>query len=299
MVPEEAGEALRVRLVSACASVEHLLGRHKQARARLESALDELDDPGSPEAVALMIELAVDSLYRAEYDAMRGWAARAAEAAAPLGDRSLVAAALGVRALAGALGGVIPDARAHRDDAAALIDALGDEELARRLDALVHLATAEMYLDRFDASGRHAERALGIGRATGQGDLFPLIYPMLGTALWMQGRMAESGEVFDGAVEAARLVDNLQGVAWNLFNRTFAAIAAGDVELALATAEQSVEIAKELDEGMLSGHAAWALAARCSRPAAPRRQRTCWWRRSAARSCGGSRAAGGRSRSTC
>jgi DNA-binding CsgD family transcriptional regulator/tetratricopeptide (TPR) repeat protein len=261
LVPEEADGALRVRLVSACASVEHLLGRHKQARARLESALDELDDPGSPEAVALMIELAADSLYRAEYDAMRGWAARATAAAAALGDRSLVAAALGVRALAGALSGVIPDARAHRDDAAALIDALGDDELARRLDALVHLATADMYLDRFDASGRHAERALGIGRATGQGDLFPLIYPMLGTALWMQGRVAESGEVLDGAVEAARLVDNLQGVAWNLFNRTFAAIAAGDVQIALATAEQSVEIAKDLDEGMLSGHAAWALAA--------------------------------------
>ena len=110
---------------------------------------------------------------------------------------------------------------------------------------------------------------------------------MLGTALWMQGRMAESAEVFDGAVEAARLVDNLQGVAWNLFNRTFAAIAAGDVQVALATAEQSVEIAKELDEGMLSGHAAWALARRAvrGRPT-PSRRPTCSWRRSEARSCG-------------
>ena len=101
IVPEDADAALRVRLVSACAGVEHLLGRHKQARAHLESALAELGDPGSPEAVALMIELAVDALYRGEYDAMRDWAARAAEAATPLGDRSLVAAALGVRAARG------------------------------------------------------------------------------------------------------------------------------------------------------------------------------------------------------
>ena len=156
-----------------------------------------------------------------------------------------------------------PQARAHRDEAAALIDALGDEELARRLDALVHLATAEMYLDQFEASGRHAERALDIGRATGQGDLFPLIVPMLGTALWMQGRMAESAEVIDGGVEAARLVDNVQGVAWNLFNRSFAALAAGDVTLALATAEQSVEIIKDLDAPVLSGWAAWRAPARC------------------------------------
>jgi DNA-binding NarL/FixJ family response regulator len=56
------------------------------------------------------------------------------------------------------------------------------------------------------------------------------------------------------------MVENVQGVAWNLFNLTFTAVAVGDVKLALATAEQSVEIARTLDEGMLSGHAAWALA---------------------------------------
>ena len=41
-----------------------------------------------------------------------------------------------------------------------------------------------------------------IGRATGQGDLFPLIFPMLGASLWIQGRMKESGEVLDGAIAA-------------------------------------------------------------------------------------------------
>ena len=259
MVTEE-GEALRVRLVVACAGVEHLLGRHKQARVHLESALAGLQDPASPGATALMIELAVHCVYTGQYEAMRGWAARAVEAAAG-GDRALIAAALGVRALADALAGAIPQARMHRDAAAELIDELTDEELARRLDALVHLATAEMYLDEFEASGRHAERAMRIGRATGQGDLFPLIVPMLGTALWMEGRIAESAEVIDGAVEAARLVDNMQGVAWNLFNRAFGALAAGDVELALATAEQSIDIVKDLDDSILLGHASFVRAA--------------------------------------
>ena len=260
IAPAEA-DALRVRLVVACAGVEHLLGRHQQAGARLEIALAELQDPGSSEAAGLMIELAVDGLYTGEYDSMIGWAARAVEAATPLDDRALVAAALGVRALAAALTGAIPQARAHRDEAAELIDELGDDELARRLDALVHLATAEMYLDQFDSSGRHAERAMVIGRATGQGDLFPLVFPMLGTALWMQGRMVEAAEVLDGAVEAARMVDNPQGVAWNLFNRAFGAVAAGDIELALATSEQSIEIVKDLDESILAGHACFTRAA--------------------------------------
>ena len=100
-----------------------------------------------------------------------------------------------------------------------------------------------------------------IGRATGQGDLFPLILPMLGTALWVQGRVAEAGEVFDGAIETARLAGNVQGLAWSLFNRSFAALAAGDVELALATAQESVDLASTLDESVITGHAAWALAA--------------------------------------
>ena len=203
IVPAE-DEALRVRWsrrapassTSSAATRRHTRG----SRARSPSSTSRL-----PQAVALMIELAVGDLYQAEFDSMRGWAARATDAAAPLGDRPLLAAALGVRAVAGAFSGVIPQARAHRDEAAELIDELGDEELARRLDALVHLATAEGYLDQFAVSGHHGERALAIGRATGQGDLFPLIVPMLGTALWMQGRMAESAEVIDGGVEAARL----------------------------------------------------------------------------------------------
>ena len=58
LVPADA-VALRVRLTTACAGVEHLLGRHEQAHARLASAMDGLRDPASREAAALMIELAM------------------------------------------------------------------------------------------------------------------------------------------------------------------------------------------------------------------------------------------------
>ena len=46
IVPADA-EALRARVAVACAGVERLLGRHTQARARLESALGDLPDRGS------------------------------------------------------------------------------------------------------------------------------------------------------------------------------------------------------------------------------------------------------------
>ena len=259
IVPQDA-ESLRVRVTAACARVEHLMGRYNEAHEHLETALSELQDPASVQGVELMIELAGDSLYRGDYDAMRIWGTRAADAAALLANQPLIAAALAARALASAVGGRAAEGKAYSADAATLVDGLADDQLGSRLDALAHLATAEFYLENFAGAGSHAERALRIGRATGKGDLFPLVVPMLGGSLWVRGRMAEAGEVLDGAIAAARLVDNPQGLAWNLFNRSYAAFAAGDIDLALATAIEAFDLAQQLDPGPVPAHAAVALA---------------------------------------
>src|SRR4051794_28266679 len=259
IVPQEA-ESLRVRLTAACARVEHLLGRYNEAHIHLEAALADLHDPASAQGVELMIELVGDSLYHGDYDTMHAWASRAVDAAALLDEQTLIAAALAARALASAVGGRAAEGVAYSAEAAALIDGLSDDALGSRLDALAHLATAEFYLENFPATGAHAERALRIGRANGKGDLFPLIVPMLGGSLWVRGRMAEAGEVLDGAIAAARLVDNPQGLAWNLFNRSYAAFAAGDIDLALETAKEAFALAQQLDPGPVPAHAAVALA---------------------------------------
>ena len=229
--------SVRAPVTVTCAGVERLLGRHTQARARLEAALRRAARiRDSPEAVALMLELASDSLLRGEYDAIAAGRHAPPQGAARLDDPVLTTAALAMQALAAAMAARCPRPRGSATKRRERIDDLTDEDVARSLDSLVHLATAEMYTDRFEASGRHAERALAVGRATGQGELFPLIFPMLGTALWVQGRVAEAARIFDDAVDAARMLDNFQGLAWQLFNRSFAASMAGDVELALATA---------------------------------------------------------------
>jgi hypothetical protein len=250
----------RVRVTTACAAVERLLGLQKEAHRHLATALAELGDAETAEAAELMIELTIDRLDAGDFDAMRGWAGRAVATATPLGDRPLLAAALAVRAWAGAFAGDGERAQTDCDQAAEFIDELSDQELARRLNALAHLATADLYLDRFRAATHHAQRALGIGRATGQGDLFPLVVMMLGGSLWIRGRPLEAGELLDGAVEAARLAGNAQSLAWNLFNRSFAALAAGDLDVALATAQESVELEEDMEPGPLSAAAAAALA---------------------------------------
>ena len=227
-----------------------------------------------PDAASLLIALAVDGLFATEYEAMERWGKQAVEAAAPLADRSLIAAALAVRAAGAAMAGLGAQARERCSEAAELIDGLSDEELARRLDALAHLANAELYLDQFEAAARHAERALIIGRATGQGELFPFITVTLGSCRWLAGRTSESGDIFDGAIEASRLQNNIQATMWHLFNRSLAALAAGDTDLALSTAEESMEIAASSDRSPLTIFCAVALAAALAETGEPGRAAT-------------------------
>ena len=177
LVPAEL-VALRVRLTTACAGMEHLLGRHEQAHARLATAMGSLRDPASREAAALMIELAL------------------------------------------------------------------------RLDAAANLAGAELYLDRYDDAEAHAERAISIGRATAQSEFIPLPYSILGQVKLLRGQLAEAAELLDNAVEGARLSGNVQALAGNLGNRSLAALAAGDVGIALATAEECVELTSGLDQSL-------------------------------------------------
>ena len=129
VVPPES-VALRVRLTTACSGLEHLLGRHEQAHDRLVRAFDVLADAGSAEAAALMIELAMDGFFHMDYDLMRSWAQRARDTAEPLGDRPLTAAAAAVLTFATAADGATAEARNRRSEAAALVEALDDAELA-------------------------------------------------------------------------------------------------------------------------------------------------------------------------
>ena len=253
--------ALRVRLVAACARVEHLLGRHEQAHERLAAALEDLPDAAGAAAVSLMLELAADEVYRLRYQAGQAWAQQAVDAAKAIGDPALEAAALATLARAFVLGRRAGPRRAgaRRGDRDRWTR-LTDEQLAGRLDAAVELAGAEIYLDRFVEAAAHAERALAVGRATGQGQLFPGIYATLGVARCMLGRLADAAELLDAAIEAARLSGHPPALAWALFCRAFVAVPAGDLKTAIAAAQESFELATEANQAVIAARAASILA---------------------------------------
>jgi ATP/maltotriose-dependent transcriptional regulator MalT len=251
---------LHLSLVGACAGIEQLLGHHDTARTRLIAALHGLSSAASADAVALMIQLAVGDSYRMNYEAMRDWGESARAAAQDLSDPPLTAASTAVLAVAAAFLGAIPDAKSRSSETAALVETLGDDELGPRLDALANLATAELYLHRYERAREHAQRGLVIASATGQGDISPILIPVLSHVLHTTGRIAQSADLLDEAVEAARLSGNAQALGWNLLSRAFTALAAGDLDTAIAAARESVEVTRNLDDSLVSTYANVALA---------------------------------------
>jgi DNA-binding NarL/FixJ family response regulator len=260
IVPDDS-HPLRAKLALACAGVESNLGRQEQARDRLASALESLPDQDSPEAVALMLQLTVNALWRTRHEEMHDAAERAVNGARRLGDRPLTAAALAELALADSIMGASERAESSRSEAAALVDSLSDDELAGHLEAAAWLAGVELYLDRYAEGEAHANRALAVARATGQGELFLLLTATLGGLLRQRGKLIEAGELLDGGIEAARLVGNTHALVWTLLGRSAAGLRSGDVELALATAQESVDLSQDVDSNFHSAEAAADLAA--------------------------------------
>jgi ATP/maltotriose-dependent transcriptional regulator MalT len=246
----------RVGLIGVLATLEHLLGRHEEAHDRLMRALADLPDQTSAEAVALMTEIGIDGFFRLDYSAMREFSRRARDAGKALGDPILTATPAAVLAFADVLEGAISDAEADLAEAAELVDGLSDEELALCRRATNNVACAELYLERYDDATRHSERALAVARATGQGQFVPILF-WTGMIRAATGRLEAAAEIHETAVEVARLSGHSQGLAWNLIGRSLTATAAGDVDTALAAAEEAVEVVEDED---MSFPAMWVRA---------------------------------------
>ena len=239
--------------------MERQLGRYEQANERLVRALRGLPQGASVASVELLIELTLNEFYRSRYEAMRHWAERAGVTRRWWG-RSLLAAALAMPALADAMTGPTETARSSRGEAAAVVDELSDDELSLRPDAASWLAAAEIYLDLYTEADAHASRAHELVRARGRGDPLFRLYPILPRIWYVRGKLTEAAELLDGAIEAGRLLGSPPALAGNLFNRSVVAVAVGDLDLALANAEEGVELTRDLDQGFVSAWAAVRLA---------------------------------------
>jgi ATP/maltotriose-dependent transcriptional regulator MalT len=141
------------------------------------------------------------------------------------------------------------------------VDALADEPLAGRLESIADLPLAELFLERFDDSERHARRAESIARSSGQGPLLPLLLPIHASLDLLHGSLPAAQRLLDDAVEAARLSHTPRLVSWVLLHRSLVALTAGDLTAALNDADEGAEVVSSLDEPFIEAWAGFALAA--------------------------------------
>ena len=269
---------LRASITVGCAVVEQLLGRYGAAQARLTGALDDFVAPDSPAAVEVMLTIASGAFFQGHYGHMRDWGDRALTAARGVGDDLLEVAAAAALAVAAAFGAATPEARRHREHAAALIDGLPRPAAgpAARCD---HQPDRGRAVPRpLRDAVRHARRGLDLARTTGHTEFFFVLVQTMGVSLWISGRLEEAAEVFEGATEAARLSGNAQALGWNLLNASMVARVQGDLDRAISAARESVASPAVRTSGSSPATAASRSAARCSTTGSPSGRSTSWSR---------------------
>ena len=241
--PADGDREQRTALVVMCATIERLLGRHEQSRARLSSAASELDDSGSPAGVALAIELACARVFAEDFETVPEAALVALRGATTLGDPLLIAAATTIACFGDYCVGELDSARARAAEATALVARLNDAAVAMRPELLFFLGWSHRFLDRFEAAVDHFDRGIAVSRESGHSQFYVELAVGRAHALTGSGRLAESQTAFEEVIEAARLSDNQQTLAWALGFSALPHIETGSLDAAVRAGREAVSLA--------------------------------------------------------
>ena len=185
------------------------------------------------------------------FEEMREWGMRAVAAAEPLDDRLLTATALAILSYGETLVGAVEDAERHRIEAAAIVDAADDSELAFQLDALSHLGWSEYRLGRYADSTAHLERGLAISRGTGNVIYLAHFRQGRSVNLTSAGDLAGALELSEEIIDSARLAANPQALSYGLAAVCWWGSLMGDLAGARRAANESLELAAGFDESSL------------------------------------------------
>ena len=238
---------LRLQLIGGCAAAEHFLGRHAAADRRLADAFDALEDPGSEEAVTLLLSRAAGAFFTLDVDGGRTLGRQAVAVAHRLGHPLLIAAAAAALAHACANAGDVEETSANADLAARHLDAAGDDALGSSLEALSRLAWAEYLIERDADTIRHAARAVAIARATGKDQFVPVALSVQAMSVLRQGDVAGATLLHEDAVETVEVSANGYMTSAILATSAWVAMARGDHESARRDAERAVELAGDAE----------------------------------------------------
>jgi ATP/maltotriose-dependent transcriptional regulator MalT len=192
---------------------------------------------------------------------MESASSTALEQATALGEDALIAGASAVRAASRFHHGDFPAARDLADAAADLVRG-ADTSAApvAWLDTLFHLGMSGVFMERYSRATGHLGQALDIARATGAEQLYVESAAGRAAAQTELGLLADARESADAAVDAARLSNNPQKLAWGLMARATVATAEGALDGALRDGAEAVEIARTVEAPTIASGVATAAA---------------------------------------
>ncbi|MBV8955834.1 MAG: AAA family ATPase [Solirubrobacterales bacterium] len=250
----------RHELIARFAFIERLSGRPRRARALLEQARREVVEAGAGGSGALELELALDHYLSGEFVDMQLLADAQLRSAHAVSDPVLISLTAALLTIASATLGGFEDAADAFAEAWSRFESLRDDELARRIDTSGYLAVAAIKLEHVEEALRSVRRGLRVARETGQASMIPGLLALETNTLLLAGRVREALSVAETATDAALLARNDQLTAWALESTSLAACLAGDLERALAAAQEAVVRSERIGEAYFSGLARMQLA---------------------------------------
>ncbi len=230
----------RVELTTLCAAVEHWLGRHDEAHRRLRHAWDEVPDRGTRRGGGAADRAGGRRAVPARLRADAGHGLEALETAR-VARRLPADRVRRVRAVRSARPQPARSrcARAHREEAVALVDRLSDRR-ARAAPRGALLPGLGRQLPRALRRGHRSRRSRNRDRAGHRrGEAAGAADAREGLPARDHGRLAEASELCDAAVEAARLSANPHNLFWALFELGWAHYYLGDLDAAERAARRA------------------------------------------------------------
>ena len=243
LVPAEAAE-MRAQLVVTCAGIERMLRHNREADGLLLTELARLPDRDGPAAAALLVGLASGQFQGGVPEDGEDWPRVALAAARRFDDRCLLADALVECVFADHGAGNVDGLTDGRlDEASALVDAMPDAEVARRLHVLAWLATAENSHERVDDAVRHTDRALDVAGATGQAYLSGGLHLVRSGSHLLTGELREAAAHLEDAREGAALAGTDGMLSLVLAAQSTVVALLGDLDLAFRLAKEGAAVA--------------------------------------------------------
>jgi DNA-binding NarL/FixJ family response regulator len=246
---ERTGLSVRV------ANVEYWLGRHDDARRRLQVALQSLPAEPSADRVRVHLGVGLSMLMTQELEASVAHATDARDDARALGDPVLEAAALAVAAVAATARDPADPAAAYTGGAA--FAALSDAGALVWLPGLWMLARANRALGRFELALGQLQRGTRLARSSGRPAVLSLLRAETACVLVELGRLQEAVEAAEEAADRGRLMGGpgLLLMAFSVLSCT--RLQRGDVTGALAAADEAAALGQPADF-QAPGQPGWA-----------------------------------------